>query len=41
MYFGGALVIFELMAYPLLEKYAARLDFYLRFEIWILNVFER
>ena len=34
MYFGGALVIFELMAYPLLEKHAARLDFYLGFEIY-------
>ena len=39
IYFGGALVIFELLAYPLLEKYAAHLDFCHRFEIWILEVF--
>ena len=39
MYFGGALVIFELLAYPLLEKYPTNLDLCLGFEIWIIEVF--
>ena len=39
MYFGGALVIFELLAYTLLDKYATHLDLCPGFEIWIIEVF--
>ena len=39
IFFRRALVIFELVAYPLLEKYAAQLDFCHLFEICILELF--